>query len=162
MHEIARHQEYFHAGDEERDRDGEGHALKVDIIHPHCNNGADEEGDKNQDVNLEDSTGRAIWALGEFIVHRKAHNPKNIVRAEKMLNKALIHINEFESPRAIAFAIKGLYNYNLIKKSSDRFMSFDYISKCFFQFNYIKISINLKHHRNMVSTIFRIYLMNQP
>jgi glycosyltransferase involved in cell wall biosynthesis len=74
---------------------------------------------KNNDVNLEDSTGRAIWALGEFIAHRKAYDPQNCMRAEKMINKALIHITEFESPRSIAFAIKGLYYYNLIKKSTE-------------------------------------------
>lgn len=85
-------------------------------------NYVDEKGnypDKNQDVNLEDSTGRAIWALGEFMAHRKAYDPKKCIRVEKIMTNALIHISEFESPRAIAFAIKGLYHYNSIKRSSD-------------------------------------------
>lgn len=85
-------------------------------------NFVDEKGNypiKNQDVNLEDSTGRAIWALGEFIVRRKLFHIQNSKRAEIAMNKALIHIKELKSPRAIAFAIKGLHYYNLIKRSSE-------------------------------------------
>jgi hypothetical protein len=85
-------------------------------------NYVDENGNynsKNQDVNLEDSTGRAIWALGEFIAHRKTYDPQNSIRAELMINKSLIHIKDMKSPRAIAFAIKGLHYYNLIKRSSE-------------------------------------------
>jgi glycosyltransferase involved in cell wall biosynthesis len=73
---------------------------------------------KNQDENLEDSTGRAIWALGEFIARKNHSDPHNTLRAEVVIEKALIHIKELKSPRAISFAIKGLHHYNLTKKSS--------------------------------------------
>lgn len=75
--------------------------------------------EKNYDVNLEDSTGRAIWALGEFIAHKKTNSIQNSSRAEIMMNNALSHIKALKSPRAIAFAIKGLYYYNLKKKSPE-------------------------------------------
>lgn len=85
-------------------------------------NYVDEEGIypiKNQEVNLEDSEGRAIWALGEFIANVKPHQIQNALRAEIMMNKALVTVAKFKSPRAISFVIKGLYYYNLIKKSPD-------------------------------------------
>ena len=71
---------------------------------------------KNQDENLEDANGRAIWALGEFTSFGKLFNPHYVKMAEHSLNKSLITIGHLRSPRAIAFTIKGLYHYNLIKK----------------------------------------------
>lgn len=74
---------------------------------------------KNQEVNLEDSTGRAIWAVGEFIARLKPNQIQNAIRAEVVMNKSLVSINDFRSPRAIAFVIKGLYHYNLVKKNPE-------------------------------------------
>ena len=79
-------------------------------------NYVDEEGnyyDKNRDENLEDSNGRAIWALGEFCSYDCLFSHYNLRRAELALEKALPAIPNFMSPRAMAFAIKGLYYYNI-------------------------------------------------
>ncbi len=79
-------------------------------------NYVDHEGnyfDKNKDENLEDSNGRAIWALGEFSSYASLFNPYHINLAETALEKVMPNIPNFNSPRAIAFAIKGLYHYNI-------------------------------------------------
>lgn len=67
--------------------------------------------------NLEDANGRAIWSLGEFISFKDAI-PNNLIRKAKFaLEKALLHCHKLHSPRAISFAIKGLYFYNLDRQS---------------------------------------------
>lgn len=79
-------------------------------------NYVDHEGnyfDKNKDENLEDSNGRAIWALGEFCSYDCLFNEYFTKRAASALEKALPNIPDFNSPRAIAFSIKGLYHYNI-------------------------------------------------
>lgn len=73
--------------------------------------------DQNENVNLEDSTGRAIWALGEFISHGHLFNLKFTEIADEIFKKSLRKISKLQSPRAIAFAIKGMYFYNLQKNS---------------------------------------------
>jgi len=70
---------------------------------------------KNSIENLEDANGRAIWALGELISHEAILNEKLINKAKFALEKALIIVGNFKSPRAMAFSIKGLYFYNLKK-----------------------------------------------
>lgn len=69
--------------------------------------------DKNKDENLEDSNGRAIWALGEFSSYASLFSPYYIQKAEDALEKAMPNIPNLTSPRATAFAIKGLYHYNI-------------------------------------------------
>jgi glycosyltransferase involved in cell wall biosynthesis len=84
-------------------------------------NYVDHEGnyfDKNKDENLEDSNGRAIWALGEFCSYDCLFSYNQLRQAETALEKALPNIPNFMSPRAMAFAIKGLYHYNI--KNNDR------------------------------------------
>jgi hypothetical protein len=78
-------------------------------------NYVDKEGNftiNNSNENLEDSNGRAIWALGEFISHKEIIHKSLIKKAKFAIEKALINIHKFHSPRAISFAIKGLYFYN--------------------------------------------------
>lgn len=73
----------------------------------------------NNTANLDDANGRAIWALG-YLVSQKDHLPeKTISEASAILKKALPHIETIYSPRAIAFAIKGLYYYQKGIKSSE-------------------------------------------
>jgi len=72
---------------------------------------------KNSDENLEDSNGRALWALGEFISSGHLFNYDLVEKATTAFEKHLKHILGLHSPRAIAFAIKGLYHYNLIHKN---------------------------------------------
>lgn len=78
-------------------------------------NYVDKEGNfttNNSNENLEDSNGRAIWALGEFISYKEIIHKSLIKKAKFAIEKALINIHKFHSPRAISFAIKGLYFYN--------------------------------------------------
>lgn len=72
---------------------------------------------QNQETNLEDSNGRAIWALG--LVISKNNLPTEIKqKADRILKKTVQSVHSLDSPRAIAFAIKGLYYENKLKKSS--------------------------------------------
>ena len=75
--------------------------------------------DQNKDVNLDDSNGRAIWALG-YLVSLTYHLPSEIIRkAESIIEKAKPRIEAVLSPRAMAFAIKGLCYYQHGSKSFD-------------------------------------------
>lgn len=67
----------------------------------------------NQDCNLEDANGRAIWALGYMISIASILPLEMKEKAEGILEKAMINIEPIHSPRAMAFIIKGLYYYNL-------------------------------------------------
>ena len=65
---------------------------------------------RNEDENLEDSNGRAIWALGYIQTLRDENLPASLIyKANACLEKALISVDKLSSPRAMAFAIKGLY-----------------------------------------------------
>jgi glycosyltransferase involved in cell wall biosynthesis len=69
-------------------------------------------------TNLDDANGRALWALGFLISGNSSLPGKLITEATSVFQKALPHIETMHSPRAIAFAIKGLYYYqNGTKKS---------------------------------------------
>ena len=68
--------------------------------------------EKNNDENLEDSNGRAIWALGEFISNNNLFSKQYIDRAEVAIKLSIPSIKKMHSPRAIAFAIKGLHYFN--------------------------------------------------
>ena len=71
----------------------------------------------NDNENLEDANGRAIWALGEFISFKRIIPSDLIKKATSAIEKAIIYFHKFQSPRAISFAIKGLYFYNLENQS---------------------------------------------
>lgn len=79
--------------------------------------------DKNREFtpqnseNLADSNGRAMWALG-FLMSKSAILPKELTKtADAIMQKALVHLETLHSTRTMAFVIKGLYYYNLVKKS---------------------------------------------
>jgi glycosyltransferase involved in cell wall biosynthesis len=72
---------------------------------------------QNGCVNLEDSNGRAIWALGILIAVERDLPRDLIAGARDCIDRAVASISGFESPRAMAFCIKGLYFYHL---SNDR------------------------------------------
>ena len=72
--------------------------------------------DKNKDENLEDSNGRAIWALGEFLSLNQLLDSKLQAQVEAAFQKAVHRIHHLQSPRAIAFCIKGLYFFYQFKK----------------------------------------------
>ncbi|MDH5382858.1 MAG: hypothetical protein OEW75_18530, partial [Cyclobacteriaceae bacterium] len=62
-------------------------------------------------TNLEDSNGRAIWALG-FIIYNEGILPDNLINIAKRIIDKIPEIENLNSPRAISFAIKGLYFYD--------------------------------------------------
>jgi glycosyltransferase involved in cell wall biosynthesis len=66
---------------------------------------------QNSLVNLDDATGRAVWALG-YLVSLMGLVPWEIIsEAITLLGKSLVRIGEVHSSRAMAFVIKGLYFY---------------------------------------------------
>jgi len=75
--------------------------------------------DQNKAVNLDDANGRALWALG-YLISEKRLLPANIISdAIDILQKVLPHAEMMHSTRAMAFAIKGFYYYNMAIKSSE-------------------------------------------
>lgn len=72
--------------------------------------------EQNQEVNLNDSNGRAIWALGYITTLHEILPAELIVEVETIIKKALKHIRSIFSTRAMAFSIKGLYYYYESKK----------------------------------------------
>lgn len=74
---------------------------------------------KNSYINLEDSNARAIWALGT-VISLKEYLPKTIVdKAFICFLDSLPWVKNILSPRAIGFAIKGLYLYYSATKQND-------------------------------------------
>jgi glycosyltransferase involved in cell wall biosynthesis len=74
---------------------------------------------QNNTTNLDDSNGRAIWALG-YLVSAKNFLPKGIIyEASSIIQKTLPHLETIRSTRSMAFAIKGLYYYQSEIKSSE-------------------------------------------
>lgn len=74
---------------------------------------------QNDAVNLDDSNGRAIWALG-YVVSLTGQLPAEIIAmATTVLERALLRIGWVYSPRSMAFAIKGIYYSYGITKSPE-------------------------------------------
>lgn len=73
---------------------------------------------QNELVNLEDSNGRAIWSLGYMLSLQKKLPIDFVQQAQKIWDKAVLHIDKISSPRAIAYSLKGLCFYYQI--SSDK------------------------------------------
>ncbi len=67
---------------------------------------------QNQYTNLDDSNGRAIWALGYLIANHKGVSQDLVTKAIIAISQSTEWIMELKSPRAIAFVIKGLYYHN--------------------------------------------------
>jgi glycosyltransferase involved in cell wall biosynthesis len=72
---------------------------------------------QNETTNLDDSNGRAIWALGHVISLNDLLPAGILAEAESMLSAALPRFSTVHSTRAMAFAIKGLYTCNAARKS---------------------------------------------
>jgi glycosyltransferase involved in cell wall biosynthesis len=78
--------------------------------------------------NLEDSNGRAIWALGYASSLINILPNKLTNQCEVLLESTLPHLNKIHSTRAMAFIIKGLYynnkkrNVPLIKTLANRLL----------------------------------------
>ncbi|MCU0423320.1 MAG: glycosyltransferase [Bacteroidia bacterium] len=68
--------------------------------------------EQNSKENIEDSTGRAIWALG-YVISLNTVLPVNLINeAQHLLDRTLEHVHKIFSTRAMAFIIKGLHYQN--------------------------------------------------
>ncbi len=74
---------------------------------------------QNKEVNLDDSNGRAIWALGYLTSLTGLLPAKLIADAGAMIEKSLPRMRMVRSTRAMAFTIKGLYYYENAVNYSD-------------------------------------------
>lgn len=70
-------------------------------------------------TNLEDSNGRAVWALGYILSRSKILPGKLVTEASRLMQKTMPHVEKLRSPRAMAFAIKGLYYYSAESKRTE-------------------------------------------
>jgi len=74
---------------------------------------------QNKEVNLDDSNGRADWALG-YLLSLTDILPVDIFsEAEIILKKSLLHMSNVNSTRSMAFTMKGIYYYHSIKRSPE-------------------------------------------
>jgi hypothetical protein len=73
--------------------------------------------DQNNQTNLADANGRAIWALG-YLISIKDLLPEELgTNAILVFQIALANVNKIHSTRAMAFIVKGVY-YSNINNSS--------------------------------------------
>jgi glycosyltransferase involved in cell wall biosynthesis len=79
---------------------------------------------QNKTTNLEDSNGRAIWSLGYLISMADLLPIKIITGAKEVYNNSLRQIDNMNSPRAMAFVIKGIYYSQSTKKSPEDLVIF--------------------------------------
>ena len=75
--------------------------------------------DQNDNANLDDANGRALWALGYLISVNGLLPGPGVFEANEIIKKAIPHIENIHSTRAMAFTIKGLYYRNRVIKSKD-------------------------------------------
>ncbi len=75
--------------------------------------------DQNSTVDLADSNGRAIWALGYLISISSLLPDKLAADAASTMQAALLNVKNIHSARAMSFIIKGLYYRNLKTDSFD-------------------------------------------
>jgi len=74
---------------------------------------------QNNTSNLADINGKTIWALG-YLISRKSIMPPNLIENAEIIMQQVLHkIHTLQSTRAMAFTIKGLYFYNIEKKSDE-------------------------------------------
>jgi glycosyltransferase involved in cell wall biosynthesis len=73
---------------------------------------------QNKTTNLDDSNGRAVWALGYLLSLNGKLSGEITHKAGAMLDHSLSRFDSIHSPRAMAFAIKGLYFSHLTSKSN--------------------------------------------
>jgi len=66
---------------------------------------------QNATDSLSDSNGRALWALGYLISLSDLLPEDMVMKAKIIFHKASSHLLDTDSPRAMAFSLKGLYYY---------------------------------------------------
>jgi glycosyltransferase involved in cell wall biosynthesis len=76
--------------------------------------------DLNTTTNLDDANGRAVWALGYLVSLIDLLPGEIILEAIPILENSLVRIGTVHSTRAMAFAIKGLYYYQVTTRSPEK------------------------------------------
>jgi glycosyltransferase involved in cell wall biosynthesis len=79
---------------------------------------------QNEETNLEDSNGRAIWALGYLLSQSNILPDEYCEEAKDMFVRAISRAHLVHSTRAMAFIIKGIYysNVNSISTENNELM----------------------------------------
>lgn len=75
---------------------------------------------QNDEVNLQDANGRAMWGLGNLIsiAPRLGSSCEILIQnAECIFQEGLVAMSSYRSPRAIAFILKGIYYFTLNRTS---------------------------------------------
>ena len=67
--------------------------------------------EQNYATNLEDSNGRALWALGYLISMKEILPEEMVAEACVLFKKAMLRAEKMHSTRAMAFVVKGLNFY---------------------------------------------------
>jgi len=80
-------------------------------------------------TNQDDANGRAVWALGYLISRKSVLPPKIIAEARTIIQKVLPNIKTIHSPRAMAFAIKGLYYFHSVSKTAENILLIKALAK---------------------------------
>ena len=62
-----------------------------------------------EEIGSEDVHGRALWGLGKAVAF--LDNPGHLAMSTTLFNKALRAVENFHSPRAIAFCLVGIHGY---------------------------------------------------
>ncbi|NMH27796.1 glycosyltransferase [Flavobacterium silvaticum] len=74
--------------------------------------------EQNNEVNLEDSSGRAFWALGYLLSQHKKLPADMMSQAAGIFERSASMAMDMHSPRAMSFMIKGFYYYDRYKKDN--------------------------------------------
>lgn len=74
---------------------------------------------QNFEEDLNDANGRAIWAIGTMMSKHPIFDDQYFPTIRKLMLKSLPQIKSMESPRSIAFCIKGLLKYNEIFRNEE-------------------------------------------
>ncbi len=113
----------------------------------------DEQGnftEQNNETNLADSNGRAIWALG-YLISLSDIIPDYLVNeAMDIMQKAMLNAHEIHSSRAMAFIIKGLYYSNLTNPTTQNLYSIRHLANRLLQM--------YRHEANNVWNWYESYL----
>lgn len=78
--------------------------------------------EQNKTTNLDDSNGRAVWALGYMLSLTGKLSGEIIAEAGSLFDTSLSRFDTVHSPRAMAFAIKGIYYAHSVKKSQENML----------------------------------------
>ena len=83
---------------------------------------------KQNNENLADANGRAVWALG-YLISLNDLIPEDLLSEVQLtMQKALTYVDKIHSPRALSFIIKGIYYSNKNSKKLVNTMIIEYLA----------------------------------